>query len=283
MQQKKPHWLKIHLPKGEKFFETQQIVKENHLHTICTSGKCPNIAECWGRGTATFMILGDICTRNCRFCATKTGIPNVIDENEPLNVANSVKLMKLNHCVLTSVTRDDLKDGGAEHWANVIFEVKKLNPTTTLETLIPDFLGNIESLRTVFAAKPEIISHNIETVKRLTSTIRSNSDYSRSLKVLSEVSKANITAKSGIMVGLGETENEVFEAMDDLLNVGCEILTIGQYLQPTKENIPVSEFVTPEQFEKYKHLGLQKGFRFVESGPLVRSSFYAEKHSQKQG
>ena len=275
---RKPDWLKIKVPSGKEYVQVKDIVERHKLHTICTSGKCPNMAECWGQGTATFMILGDICTRSCKFCATKTGKPGAIDLDEPRNLAESVKLMKLKHCVITSVDRDDLEDGGANHWAETIREVKKLNPETTIEGLIPDFLGKPEPIQKVLDAGAEVISHNLETMRRLTPQVRSAAQYERSLAVIRQIAQSSATAKSGIMAGLGETEAEVLEVMDDLLKVGCEVLTIGQYLQPTKDHLPVSEYVHPDIFKKWEIIGLEKGFRFVESQPLVRSSYHAEKH-----
>jgi len=275
---RKPGWLKVKLPKGENYVKVKNIVKKHHLHTICESGDCPNIGECWGEGTATFMILGDICTRACKFCAVKTGKPEPVNFDEPLEVANSIKLMQLKHCVITSVDRDDLEDFGAGFWAETIKTIKKINPGTTMEVLIPDFHGNIDCLQKVIDAKPEVISHNLETVRRLTPQIRSRATYDTSLKVLKHIAESGLIAKSGIMLGLGETEKEVYETMDDLKSVGCKVLTIGQYLQPTWDNIEVTEYVTPEQFKKYEEVGLKKGFRHVESTPLVRSSYHAAKH-----
>lgn len=276
----KPDWLKIRLPNDPTFFEVQNRVKNHELHTICQSGKCPNIGECWSRGTATFMILGDICTRACRFCAVKTGRPDAVDWEEPARVAESIRLMQLKHCVITSVDRDDLPDGGASFWAKTIQSVKEANPNTTIEVLIPDFKGKEENVLEVVKAQPNVISHNMETVRRLTRQVRRNSDYDRSLSVLKVISEAGIRAKSGIMLGIGETQEEVLETMDDLRNQGVEVMTIGQYLQPTKEHLEVQEFIKPEVFEFYKKEGLAKGFRYVESGALVRSSYYAEKHVQ---
>jgi lipoyl synthase len=275
----KPDWLKIEIPGGEEYVGVKNIVNEHKLHTICQSGKCPNMGECWGRGTATFMILGNICTRACRFCAVKTGKPLGVDWDEPLRVANSIKLMKLKHAVITSVDRDDLKDGGSNIWQMTINAIKEHCPTTTMEVLIPDFKGNTENIQRVIDAKPNVISHNVETVRRLTRQVRRNSDYSRSLGVLKYVSDAGIRAKSGIMLGLGETDEEIIETMQDLRNAGVQVITIGQYLQPTKEHLEVEEFITPETFKRYEVLGLEMGFRFVESGALVRSSYHAEKHA----
>lgn len=275
---RKPDWLKIRLPEKDSYKEVKQLIKDNNLHTICTSGSCPNLGECWDAGTATFMILGDICTRACKFCAVTTGKPLNVDKNEPIKLARSIKALKLKHCVITSVDRDDLPDGGASIWAETITEIKKLNPETTIEVLIPDFQGNTELVDIVIGAKPNVISHNMETVRRLTPKIRTKAKYNTSLKVLEHIAKSGIRAKSGIMLGIGETFDEVLQTMDDLRAVNCEVLTIGQYLQPTKQNMEVEEYVKPEIFSEYKKLGLEKGFRFVESSPLVRSSYHAEKH-----
>lgn len=276
--QRKPEWLKIKVPSGKEYVQVKDIVERYKLHTICTSGKCPNMAECWGLGTATFMILGDICTRSCKFCATKTGKPSAVDYDEPGNLAESVKLMKLKHCVITSVDRDDLEDGGAAIWAETIREVKRQNPNTTIEGLIPDFQGKKELIQQVLDAGAEVISHNLETVRRLTPLVRSAAQYTRSLEVIKQIAKSGSVAKSGIMVGLGESEDEIFETMDDLLKAGCEVMTIGQYLQPTKNHLPVSEYISPDIFKKWEKIGLEKGFKFIESAPLVRSSYHAEKH-----
>jgi len=278
LHRKKPDWLKIQLPKTDDYAKVKTIVDSHKLHTICSSGCCPNVGECWGAGTATFMILGDICTRSCKFCAVKTGKPNPIDWNEPENLAKSVQLMKLKHCVITSVDRDDLEDGGAKLWAAAIKKIKELNPLTTMEVLIPDFNGNKEHIQIVIDAKPEVISHNLETVRRLTPDVRSKAKYDTSLEVLKYIAASGIVAKSGIMLGLGETEEEVIQVMDDLISVGCSVFTIGQYLQPTKQHLEVKEYVTPAQFEKYRQIGVEKGFKFIESSPLVRSSYHAEKH-----
>jgi lipoic acid synthetase len=275
---RKPDWLKIRIPSGKAYVKVKEIVERHKLHTICTSGQCPNMAECWGLGTATFMILGDICTRSCKFCATKTGKPDPVDPDEPRNLAESVSLMGLKHCVITSVDRDDLPDLGAGHWAETIRAVKAVNPHTTIETLIPDFQGKPELIQKVIDAGPEVISHNLETVRRLTPQVRSAAKYDRSLQVLRQIAASGITAKSGIMAGLGETEAEVLETMDDLLAAGCTVMTIGQYLQPTRDHLPVADYVHPGVFEKWEKIGLEKGFRFVESKPLVRSSYHAEKH-----
>ena len=275
---KKPEWLKIRLRGNEHFAETKRIVESHCLHTICTSGKCPNMGECWSRGTATFMIAGEICTRSCRFCNTLTGKPLPLDPREPGRVAESVRLMQLKHAVVTSVDRDDLPDLGAGHWAATIREIKAVNPGTSLEVLIPDFQGRLDLVDLVIDAHPEIISHNMETVRRISPTVRSAAKYETSLAVLRHIAERGVTAKTGIMVGLGETEEEVWELMDDALNQGVRILTIGQYLQPSRKNIPVSEYIHPDQFAAYREKALEKGFRHVESAPLVRSSYHAEKH-----
>jgi len=275
---RKPDWLKIQLPKGDNYLKVKGILEEKGLHTICSSGKCPNMGECWNAGTATFMILGDICTRSCKFCATKTGKPLPVDTDEPEKIAQSIKQLNLKHVVITSVDRDDLPDGGSQIWANTVRKVKELNPETTIETLIPDFGGNKDHLHIVIESRPDIISHNLETVRRLTPQIRSAAQYDRSLEVLRQIAASGLRAKSGIMVGLGETEAEVLATMDDLRKVNCEIFTIGQYLQPTSAHLSVSEYVHPDVFERYRLAGLEKGFEFVESKPLVRSSYHAEKH-----
>lgn len=275
---KKPEWLKVKLPIGEEYRKVRELVTENKLHTICASGNCPNMGECWGAGTATFMILGNICTRSCGFCAVATGRPLGLDLNEPTRVAESVKLMRVKHCVITSVDRDDLKDGGSVIWVETIRAIRKISPGTTLETLIPDFQGKWENLIRVIDEAPEIISHNLETVRRLTRQVRVQAKYDRSLEVLQQISAAGVRAKSGVMLGLGEKKEEVLETMDDLLQAGVSILTLGQYLQPTRSHLPVAEFIHPEIFASYKETGLNKGFKYVESGPLVRSSYHAEKH-----
>lgn len=277
---RKPEWLKISIAANERYTETKRIVESHCLHTICSSGRCPNMGECWGKGTATFMIGGDICTRHCKFCNTQTGKPLPLDANEPTHVAESIALMKLSHAVITSVDRDDLPDLGAAHWAHTIQEIKRVNPETTVEVLIPDFQGRKELIAQVIDAQPEIISHNMETVRRITPLVRSAAQYETSLEVLHQISESGITTKSGIMVGLGETQEEVEELMDDLRRVDCHILTIGQYLQPTHKHYPVAEYITPTQFDNYKQLGLEKGFTQVESAPLVRSSYHAEKSVQ---
>jgi len=275
---KKPKWLRVKLPTGENFKKVRSLVDEHKLHTICESGSCPNMGECWGEGTATFMILGNICTRSCGFCAVKTGRPDDVDVYEPGKVANSVKIMGIKHAVITSVDRDDLKDGGSEIWVQTVKAIRHQSPGTTMETLIPDFAGNWENLQRIIDVAPEIVSHNLETVRRLTKQVRIQAKYDRSLEVLFRLKKGGMRTKSGVMLGLGETEAEVVETMEDLRSVNVDILTLGQYLQPTMRHLPVQEFITPEQFDIYKELGMKMGFRFVESGPLVRSSYHAEKH-----
>jgi len=278
-----PSWLKMERASGGTYAKVKNLVQKNGLHTICTSGNCPNIGECWNAGTATFMILGDICTRACKFCSVTTGKPLPVDRNEPKKLAQSIQIMQLKHCVITSVDRDDLEDGGAGFWAETIRAVKRVNPGITMETLIPDFNGREEDIRKVIDAGPEVISHNLETVRRLTPKIRNKNIYDRSLGVLKYIADQGVVTKSGIMLGLGETEKEVLETMDDLLRTGCRIMTIGQYLAPTLHHYPVREYIPPEQFDKLKEIGLEKGFRFVESSPLVRSSYHAEKHLGVQG
>ena len=274
----KPKWLRVKLPTGQAYKEVRDIVSEHKLHTICESGHCPNMGECWGEGTATFMILGNICTRSCGFCNVATGKPLEADPFEPGRVANSVKLMKVKHAVITSVDRDDLPDGGSEIWAQTVRAIRHQSPGTTLETLIPDFAGKWENLARIIQVAPEIVSHNLETVRRLTKEVRIQAKYDRSLEVLRRLHQAGIKTKSGVMLGLGETFDEVVETMDDLRSVDCQILTLGQYLQPTPKHLPVAEFIHPDVFSKLKEIGLKKGFRYVESGPLVRSSYHAEKH-----
>ena len=275
---RKPEWLRIKLPNANEYSHIKGHLKENNLHTICESGNCPNQGECWKNGTATFMILGDICTRNCQFCAVTSGKPLAPNFEEPKKIAETIAKLNLKHCVLTSVDRDDLPDGGASLWAQTVNTIKVTSPNTTIETLIPDFQFNKSSLDLMIDAHPNIISHNLETVERLTPLIRRQAIYQRSLDVLKYLADNGITTKSGIMLGLGETEEEIYQTMDDLLAVGCRIMTIGQYLQPTRDNIPVSEYVHPDIFKKYELVGLEKGFKFVESGALVRSSYHAEKH-----
>ena len=275
---RKPDWLKIKLPLGTNYRHVKQIVASHGLHTICSSGKCPNMGECWGAGTATFMILGEICTRSCKFCATRTGKPLPIDPEEPFKLAESVKLMGLKHVVITSVDRDDLNDGGAEHWAAAITAVKNINPGITIEVLIPDFDNRLKLIQMVANAGPDIISHNLETVERLTPLVRSRASYRTSLDVIRKISATESVSKSGIMLGLGETRDEIHQTMDDLVGAGCEIFTMGQYLQPTRAHFEVAEYVHPDEFARLKMEGLQRGFRIVESAPLVRSSYHAEKH-----
>ena len=275
---RKPKWLKVKLPTGEAYKSVKGITKSNQLHTICESGNCPNMGECWGAGTATFMILGNICTRSCGFCNVATGRPLAVDTFEPFKVARSIKLMKVKHAVITSVDRDDLKDGGASIWVETVNAVRKLNPTTTMETLIPDFKGRLKDIQPIIDVAPEVVSHNMETVRRLTKQVRIQAKYDRSLDTLRYLHEGGIRTKSGIMVGLGETEEEVVETMKDLRSVGVSIMTIGQYLQPTKKHLPVVEYVHPDKFKKFKEIGLSIGFRVIESGPLVRSSYHAEKH-----
>jgi len=275
---RKPDWLKIKVPKGKNYVNVKDIVNSHGLHTICTSGHCPNMAECWGCGTATLMILGDICTRACRFCNVKSGKPNAADWQEPDRVANSIRLMGLKHAVITSVDRDDLIDKGSGIWAMTIRKVKELNPGLTMEVLIPDFDGVHEHLDRIIAESPEVISHNLETVERLTPIIRSKAKYRLSLEVLRYIASTGIVAKSGLMLGIGEREEEILTTMDDLREVGCSVLTLGQYLQPSTRHLKVKEYIHPETFARYKQMGLDKGFRHVESSPLVRSSYHAERH-----
>ncbi|WP_341901768.1 lipoyl synthase [Fluviicola taffensis] len=275
---KKPSWLRVKLPIGENYRKVRALVDEHKLHTICESGSCPNMGECWGEGTATFMILGNICTRSCGFCAVQTGKPDEVDEFEPGKVAHSIKTMQIKHAVITSVDRDDLKDGGSGIWVQTVKAVRHQSPGTTMETLIPDFAGKWENLQQIIDVAPEIVSHNLETVRRLTKQVRIQAKYDRSLEVLFRLKKGGMRTKSGVMLGLGETDEEIIETMQDLRAVGVDILTLGQYLQPTPKHLPIVEFVEPERFQKYEKLGLEMGFRFVESGPLVRSSYHAEKH-----
>lgn len=275
----KPKWLRVKLPVGKKYTELRGVVDKYKLNTICTSGSCPNMGECWGEGTATFMILGNICTRSCGFCGVKTGRPETVEWDEPEKVARSIKLMSIKHAVITSVDRDDLKDGGSIIWAETIKAIRRANPNTTLETLIPDFQGNKKNIDRLIEVAPEVISHNLETVRRLTREVRIQAKYDQSLEVLKYLKDSGQRrTKSGIMLGLGETEEEVIETLHDLAKAKVDIVTIGQYLQPTKKHLPVKEFITPEQFEKYKKIGLELGFRHVESGALVRSSYKAQKH-----
>ena len=275
---KKPSWLRVKLPIGENYRKVRNLVDQHKLHTICESGSCPNMGECWGEGTATFMILGNICTRSCGFCAVQTGRPEAVDEFEPGRVANSVKIMGVKHAVITSVDRDDLKDGGSSIWVQTVKAIRVQSPQTTMETLIPDFAGKWENLQRIIDVAPEIVSHNLETVRRLTKEVRIQAKYDRSLELLFRLKKGGMRTKSGVMLGLGETPEEVIETMEDLANVQVDVLTLGQYLQPTSKHLPVKEFITPAQFAYYKELGLKMGFKYVESGPLVRSSYHAEKH-----
>jgi len=275
---KKPSWLRVKLPIGESYRKVRSLVDEHKLHTICQSGSCPNMGECWGEGTATFMILGNICTRSCGFCAVQTGRPEAVDEFEPGRVANSIKLMGVKHAVITSVDRDDLKDGGAAIWVQTVKAIRAQSPHTTMETLIPDFAGKWENLQQIIDVAPEMVSHNLETVRRLTKQVRIQAKYDRSLELLFRLKKGGVRTKSGVMLGLGESVEEVLETIQDLANVHVDVLTLGQYLQPTAKHLPVVEFVTPDQFQYYKEFALALGFKYVESGPLVRSSYHAEKH-----
>ncbi|QOR76051.1 MAG: lipoyl synthase [Thermoflavifilum sp.] len=277
-KKKKPDWLRVKLPVGENYRRVRQIVDTHKLHTICESGNCPNMGECWGAGTATFIILGNICTRSCGFCAVATGRPLPVDWDEPQRVAEAIYLMKIKHAVITSVDRDELPDGGSIIWYNTIKAVRALNPETTLETLIPDFKGNWDNLQRIIDAAPEVVSHNLETVERLTRKVRIQAKYHRSLEVIRRLKQAGMRTKSGIMLGLGETREEVLQAMEDLLHNGCDVLTLGQYLQPTPHHLPVVRYVHPDEFAEYKEIGYQMGFDYVESGPLVRSSYHAERH-----
>lgn len=275
---KKPKWLRVKLPTGENYKKVRSLVDEHNLHTICESGNCPNMGECWGEGTATFMILGNICTRSCGFCAVQTGKPLEVDLFEPAKVAQSVKLMEVKHAVITSVDRDDLEDGGADIWVATVKAIRRKSPGTTMETLVPDFGGKWQNLQKIIDVSPEVVSHNLETVRRLTKQVRIQAKYDRSLEVLMRLKKGGMKTKSGVMLGLGETEDEVLETIDDLSAINCDILTLGQYLQPTPKHLPVAEFIPPQKFDEYREYALKKGFRFVESGPLVRSSYHAEKH-----
>lgn len=277
---RKPEWLKIKIESGEHYPFVKKMVEEHQLHTICSSGKCPNKAQCWSLGTATFMIMGEICTRACKFCATKTGKPLLLDPQEPLKIAESIQLMKLKHCVITSVDRDELPDKGVAHWAETVLKIKELNPDTIIELLIPDY--NETELQPIVDAKPDIIAHNLETVRRLTPTVRSRATYDKSLDTLKAIVKSGLVSKTGIMVGLGETQEEVVELLKEVKAIGCQMITIGQYLQPTIQNIEVAEYVTPEVFEKYKEVALSLGFESVESAPLVRSSYMAERSFLKK-
>ena len=275
---RKPDWLRVKLPIGEEYKKVRNLVDTYGLHTICQSGNCPNMGECWGAGTATFMILGNVCTRSCSFCAVKTGRPNEYDEDEPRRVAEAISLMEVKHAVITSVNRDELKDRGAEIWYQTVVKVKELSPSTTIETLIPDVKANWEALHRMVEGGQEVVSHNMETVQRLYRLVRPQAKYDRSLEQIRRTKELGMRTKSGIMVGLGETKEEMFDAMDDLAANGCDVLTIGQYLQPTPMHLGVAEFVHPDVFALYKEEGLKRGFDFVESGPLVRSSYHAERH-----
>ncbi len=275
----KPKWLRVKLPTGKKYTELRSLVDKYDLHTICTSGSCPNMGECWSEGTATFMILGNICTRSCGFCGVKTGRPETVDWDEPEKVARSIRLMKIKHAVITSVDRDDLKDMGSIMWAETVKAIRRMNPDTTLETLIPDFQGNERNIDRIIEVMPEVVSHNMETVKRLTREVRIQAKYDRSLAVLKYLKDQGINrTKSGIMLGLGEQEEEVIQTLKDLRGAGVDVVTIGQYLQPSKKHLPVKQFITPDQFKKYEEIGLEMGFRHVESSALVRSSYKAQKH-----
>ncbi len=275
---RKPDWLKIKLPRGFKTSQVVGLLNEKHLHTICSSGMCPNRGECWGNGTATFMIGGNICTRSCKFCNVATGRPLPLDPKEIDDIVTSVKELKLRHIVITSVDRDDLEDCGASHWAAMIRALREQCPGVTMEVLIPDFKGRHDLIDMVIAERPDIISHNMETVRRLTPEVRCFATYDRSLDVIRHISESGIRSKSGIMLGLGETEEEILQTMDDLRAAGCEVMTIGQYLQPTKEHYPLQEYIHPDTFEKYRLIGIEKGFRHIESAPMVRSSYHAERH-----
>jgi lipoyl synthase len=275
---KKPDWLRVKLPIGEDFKRVRKLVDEYKLHTICQSGNCPNMGECWGAGTATFMILGNVCTRSCSFCAVKTGRPNEYDTDEPQRVAEAIKLMQVKHAVITSVNRDELKDRGAAIWHETVKLIKEYSPGTTIETLIPDVKANWDALETMISPGQEVVSHNMETVGRLYKLVRPQAKYERSLEQIKRTKEYGNRTKTGIMLGLGETKEELLKAMDDLVENGCDVLTLGQYLQPTKMHIAVAEFIHPDVFAEYKEIGLNKGFNFVESGPLVRSSYHAERH-----
>src|SRR5437868_8328049 len=275
---KKPDWLKVKLPIGQNYTNVRGIVSEHNLHTICQSGNCPNMGECWGAGTATFMILGNICTRSCGFCAVATGRPLAVDWDEPQRVAEAIHLMKVKHAVITSVDRDELKDGGSIIWYNTIKAVKALNPDTTLETLIPDFKAEKENIQRIIDAAPEVVSHNIETTERLTRQVRIQAKYWQSMETLQILKDAGMRTKSGIMLGLGEEKGEVVQTLKDLKSSNVDVITIGQYLQPTKKHLPVARFVHPDEFAEFRKIGYDLGFDYVESGPLVRSSYHSEKH-----
>ena len=277
-RKKKPDWLRVKLPIGKEYAHVRKVVDDHNLHTICESGNCPNMGECWGAGTATFMILGNVCTRSCTFCAVATGRPPEYDEGEPQRVAEAIKLMKVKHAVITSVNRDELKDRGAEIWYQTVVKTKKINPETTIETLIPDVKATWDALYRMIDAGQEVVSHNMETVKRLYKRVRPQAKYERSLEQIMKTKESGKRTKSGIMLGLGETDDEIFKAIDDLVANGLDILTLGQYLQPTKMHIEVAEFIHPDKFAFFKEEGLKRGLKYVESGPLVRSSYHAERH-----
>lgn len=283
IKNKKPSWLRVKLPIGESYKHVRNLVDTHKLHTICESGNCPNMGECWGAGTATFMILGNVCTRSCGFCAVATGRPAPVDWDEPQRVAEAIYLMKVKHAVITSVDRDELKDGGSTIWYNTIQAIRALNPTTTLETLIPDFKGQWENVQRIIDAAPEVVSHNMETVERLTKQVRIQAKYHRSLEVLKRLKQGGMRTKTGIMLGLGETKEEVIESMEQLAAVELDVLTLGQYLQPTPKHLPVARYVHPDEFDELREIGYNLGFDYVESGPLVRSSYHAEKHVCKNG
>lgn len=275
---KKPKWLRVKLPIGPEYKKVRKLVDDNNLNTICQSGNCPNMGECWGAGTATFMILGNTCTRSCGFCAVSTGKGDDLDEFEPVKVAKSIRTMEIKHAVITSVDRDDLADGGAEHWVKTVKAIRRISPGTTMETLVGDFMGKWDDLQHIIDVAPEVVSHNIETVRRLTKEVRIQAKYDRSLELLMRLKKGGMKTKSGIMLGLGETEEEIYETIDDLASVNVDIITMGQYLQPTPKHLEIAHFITPEKFEEYRLYAVDKGFRHVESSPLVRSSYHAEKH-----
>ncbi|MFT4899676.1 MAG: lipoic acid synthetase [Flavobacteriales bacterium] len=275
---KKPKWLRVKLPIGPEYKKVRKLVDDNNLNTICQSGNCPNMGECWGAGTATFMILGNTCTRSCGFCAVSTGKGDDLDEFEPAKVAKSIKTMEIKHAVITSVDRDDLADGGAEHWVKTVKAIRRISPGTTMETLVGDFMGKWDDLQQIIDVAPEVVSHNIETVRRLTKEVRIQAKYDRSLELLMRLKKGGMKTKSGIMLGLGETEEEIYETIDDLASINVDIITMGQYLQPTPKHLEIAHFITPEKFEEYRLYAVGKGFRHVESSPLVRSSYHAEKH-----
>ncbi len=278
IKRNKPDWLRVKLPIGESYKHVRGLVDQHKLHTICESGNCPNMGECWGAGTATFMILGNICTRSCGFCAVATGRPEAVDWDEPQRVAEAIYLMKIKHAVITSVDRDELKDGGSIIWYNTIKAVKLLNADTTLETLIPDFKGQIENIERIIDAAPEVVSHNIETVERLSRQVRIQAKYARSMEVIQTLKRGGMRTKSGIMLGLGETREEVIQSLNDLKNAGCDVVTLGQYLQPSKKHLPVNRFIHPDEFKEYREIGYNIGLDYVESGPLVRSSYHSERH-----